>query len=55
MIKSSKKDIAAKNFDITEKKKVGFGHIQKINIFHKLPEKPEFFIEKTESLAEVAK
>ena len=44
MIKSCKRDITAKNFDISEKKKVGFGHIQKTNIFHKLPDKPEFMI-----------
>ena len=51
----SKRSLSARNFDIKEKRKVGFGHIQKTNIFNKVPTEPDYCITNKESLAEVAK
>ena len=30
-------ELAQENYDITQKSLVGFGHIQKTNIFHQIP------------------
>ena len=29
-------DVGSTNYDITEKKRVGYGHIQKTNLFHQV-------------------
>ena len=33
---STENDLGAHNYDITEKKLVGYGHIQQNNLFHKI-------------------
>ena len=36
-IDQQKNEVGEANYDITEQRCVGYGHIQKVNMFHKVP------------------
>ena len=48
-------EICQPNFDLVTNKMVGYGHIQKHNIFHQVNREPEYKIEVKESISAAAK
>jgi len=55
MKEHKKEELACNNYDIFLSKKVGYGHIQKTNIFHKVASEPEYTIENRLTLTSAAK
>ena len=52
----SNEDLAKDNYDIRVRQEVGFGFVQKTNVFHKVEQKEqEFTIEHTDPLADQAR
>ena len=55
MKEHKKEELSCQNYDIFLRKKVGYWHIQKTNIFHKVASEPEYTIESRMTMTSAAK